>query len=538
MRAHRSPSLRLRLTGLLLTSILLICVLSALALWAERHMMLEERQDKIRQLVQVAASQVKGYEDKVAKGEVFVSRGRELAADSLAALRFEGHGHFFAIDGQMNYVGDGKSAASVKDADGRIMGELYADALKDGKGQGLVDYRWPKADGGSEPRLAYVMKTPGWGWIVGTDVSLDDLNATVRQEMLRMGLQLVAVAAVLCLLGWWTIRGVLRQLGGEPALTAKLLHRIAAGHLDEPVPLARGDQHSLLAAVGAMQTQLRQLVHEIVDGSRSLTEMAGTINQHASVVAQGSSSQSQAARAMASTLAEVSAGVDRIASQSQEAHALAERSGKLSHEGGEVIASAVGEIGHIDAAVDLAAGKLDALTAKTQSISAVMQVIKDVAEQTNLLALNAAIEAARAGEQGRGFAVVADEVRKLAERTACATDEIASTIEEIQAGSLDSHTHMKEAVGRLKSGLSLAERAGAEVGHIRRSTGQVAGVVSEISVALKQQSAASGEIARHVDDITVSAASNAEAAQRAAHAIGELNTLAEQLHGLVARFKL
>jgi methyl-accepting chemotaxis protein len=545
MKLQHRHSLKITLIGLLLAAVLLTCVVAAIALFSQRQAMLQERQDKIRNLVEVAYTQVKAYEDRAANGSLNEDRAMRLAKDTLASLHYDTKGSFFGLDKDLVYVASGanndlvdKPLSGSRDGDGRDLAQLFKQAVQGG-GKGFVYYSAAKAgSAGPQQKIAYLMKSPGWGWTIGTDVYLDDMAAAVQQETLRLGAQLLVVTVLLGLLGWFATRRVLGQLGGEPALAVATVQRIAAGQLDTPVPTAAGDRTSLLAQIGQMQDGLRTLVREIVDGSNLLAQRVTHINQSAQTVAEGSDKQSEAASAMASELEQVRAGVNYIAEQSETARALAERSGQQSRDGGEVIARAVGEIGHINEAVDQAAGKLDDLAQRAQSISAIMQVIKDVADQTNLLALNAAIEAARAGEQGRGFAVVADEVRKLAERTTAATEEIAGMIRDIQQGSADSHAQMNQAVARLQSGLSLAEQAGQEVGHIRHSAGEVAGVVSTIAQALKQQSAASQDIVRHVEAIVASAGGNAAAAQHSSQAIQELRSLADQLSGMVARFQL
>jgi methyl-accepting chemotaxis protein len=541
-----AQSLRSKLVILMLAVALLTCLLAALALYMERSALLQDRQDKIRNLVEVAYTQIKGYEDRAAKGELDENHAQQLAADTLASLRYDNNGYYFAFDKDLVYIAHGakpelvaKPLSAFKDGAGQDMATLFRSALKEGGGKGFAEYVWSKPGFDTpQPKISYLMTSPRWGWVVGTGVYLDDVSMAITQAIVKLGAVLASVMGLFGLLGFWLVRAVQRQLGGEPAVTLAVVRRIAAGHLDEPVPVQPGDEDSLLAAVGQMQGSLRKLVHEIAAGSTSLSQMAAQISHNAQAVAEGSGQQNSAASKMAVSLEQMTANIDHIAMQTEEARNKAQRSGQLSNEGGEVIARAVGEISHINEAVDLAAGRLDALAQKAQSISAIMQVIKDVADQTNLLALNAAIEAARAGEQGRGFAVVADEVRKLAERTSGATEEIAGMIAEIQSGSADSHAHMSEAVARLKTGLSLAERAGEEVGHIRQSASQVVEAVQDISGALQAQTSANSDIARQVDNIADSASTNAEAAKLASHAIEELHALADQLNQVVARFKV
>jgi methyl-accepting chemotaxis protein len=201
-----------------------------------------------------------------------------------------------------------------------------------------------------------------------------------------------------------------------------------------------------------------------------------------------------------------------------------------------VISSAVSEMHRINESVDQAATTIADLASKTQTISSIMQVIKDIADQTNLLALNAAIEAARAGEMGRGFAVVADEVRKLSERTGQATQEIAGMIQEIQTSSDQSRACMEEAVGRVKTGLQLAVQGGEAISHIRDSATGVVDVVNEISHALKEQGSASTEIAQQVELIASSASSNADESAGTSKEVQAMHTLADDLRQLVSRF--
>ncbi|WP_460537751.1 methyl-accepting chemotaxis protein, partial [Chitinimonas naiadis] len=206
-----------------------------------------------------------------------------------------------------------------------------------------------------------------------------------------------------------------------------------------------------------------------------------------SEVSTGSESQSDAAGAMAAAVTEMTESIHQIADSADRANQLSVESGQLSREGSAVIARAMDEMNRISDAVNQTSGVIDALADKTQTITSIVNVIHDVADQTNLLALNAAIEAARAGEQGRGFAVVADEVRKLAERTSTATREITAMIADIQHSSAESKTTMQMAVQRVASGVELAGQGGEAVKRIEDSAGRVVGVVEDISVALKEQ---------------------------------------------------
>jgi len=281
---------------------------------------------------------------------------------------------------------------------------------------------------------------------------------------------------------------------------------------------------------------LRQLVHEVVHSASRLEQMSAQVMRNAEEVEAGSQQQNRSAASMAESVEQLVFSIQRISEHAQDARRLSQAAGDLSQDGSQVIASAVGEMQRINQSVDLSAGTIAELARKTQNISAIMQVIREVADQTNLLALNAAIEAARAGEAGRGFAVVADEVRHLSERTAGATQEIAVMVQDIQQGSDASRDAMLLAVERVKSGLSLAAQGGESVAHLRESAAEVVRAVNDISDALTQQGLSSQAIAQNVDQITLSSETNAASSSATTRAVGEIHTCADQLRALVSRF--
>jgi methyl-accepting chemotaxis protein len=198
----------------------------------------------------------------------------------------------------------------------------------------------------------------------------------------------------------------------------------------------------------------------------------------------------------------------------------------------------VDEMSRISASVRESSAVILDLEQRSRDISAIVKAIKEIAEQTNLLALNAAIEAARAGEQGRGFAVVADEVRKLAERTTLSTQEIAGMIDQIQKGTRTAVSSMEAGMRRVDSGVELAGQAGDAIGRIKASAEQVVGVVDSISAALREQSAASNDIARKVEQIAQMSEENTAAVQNTAVTARDLGQLSAFLESAVKRFNI
>lgn len=206
--------------------------------------------------------------------------------------------------------------------------------------------------------------------------------------------------------------------------------------------------------------------------------------------------------------------------------------------GGAVVARTVAEMERISVSVRESADVIQDLGDQSAKISAIVNSIKEIADQTNLLALNAAIEAARAGETGRGFAVVADEVRKLAERTAKATDEITGMVAAIQHGTSRAVDTMQGGVVRVQEGVVLAGQAGASMDQIRAGASQVVAAVTDISSALREQGAASTDIARNVEQIAQMAEQNSAAVRETANTAHRLENLAQQLRAEVSHFHI
>ena len=283
---------------------------------------------------------------------------------------------------------------------------------------------------------------------------------------------------------------------------------------------------------------LQAMAREFLDSTAKVAESAVSMAATAQQVSVGSSHQSEAASSMAASVEEMTVSISHVSDSAREALAITQKNGELSSQGEAVIHRAVGEMSNISNTVGQASATIGDLGQQSEQISAVVQVIKDVADQTNLLALNAAIEAARAGEQGRGFAVVADEVRKLAERTTKATEEITSMIGAIQDSARIAVTTIESAVERVGSGVTLAQDAGRAITDIKSGANQVVQMVNDISAALAEQTQASNDIAAHVEQVAQMSEENSAAAASSAGSAANVGALANVMQGAVSKFKV
>ncbi|ONH54404.1 methyl-accepting chemotaxis protein [Pseudomonas cedrina] len=384
--------------------------------------------------------------------------------------------------------------------------------------------------------------------IMGTqgDLLLDRSNKlTLSQTVVRdadaaNAKQLLLLAAVLALIfGLVAAWVITRQIIVPLAQTLNVAERVASGDLSHNLISERQDElGQLQRAMQNMTVGLRELIGGISEG---VTQIASAAEQLSAVTEQtsaGVNNQKIETDQVATAMNEMAATVQEVARNAEEASEAAVAADQQAREGDKVVGEAIAQIERLATEVGNSTVAMGDLKRESDKIGSVLDVIKSVAQQTNLLALNAAIEAARAGEAGRGFAVVADEVRSLAQRTQKSTEEIAELIVGLQNGTQQVATIMDNSRGLTDSSVELTRRAGSALANITRTVSTIQAMNSQIATAAEQQSAVAEEINRSVLNVRDVSEQTSAASEETAASSAELARLGIYLQTLVGRFRI
>ena len=355
-----------------------------------------------------------------------------------------------------------------------------------------------------------------------------------------MGVGLIAGHGVIGLVVAGVLAGLLkaRILAPLDALQAAFSRMYRDGDLSQRVQVGGGPVGECADRFNELIGSFQGIVGKVIFDADRVAEAADKLSAHASKVAQGSRTQRAESESMVVSIEEMTAGVNAVAEHAGQTAQNAQQARELSMEGGRIVSEASDEIERIARSVEQSAQVIAALGERSEAISGIVKVIREIADQTNLLALNAAIEAARAGEQGRGFAVVADEVRKLAERTSTATTEISSMIEAIQGETRSAIGSIKAGSDQARSGAELARQAADSLDKINRGATETMEKVDAIAVAIAQQCRVADGVVANVREIMTMVESNTEGASATLDEAKRLESLAVNLHEISKVFRL
>ncbi len=321
--------------------------------------------------------------------------------------------------------------------------------------------------------------------------------------------------------------------------TESIMEQLSSGDLTaRMVGDYKGNYKRLQSYTNNLGESLHRIIQEVRDAVSATASASSEISSSTEEMAAGSEEQSQQTSEVAGAIEEMTKTILENTQNASQANEASKNAGNIAKEGGKIVSATIDGMTRIAEVVKRSAQTVQQLGKSSEEIGNIIQVIDDIADQTNLLALNAAIEAARAGEQGRGFAVVADEVRKLAERTTKATKEIASMIRQIQNDTQGAVSSMKEGTQEVEAGKSLADQAGDSLRQIIEGADNVVSIITQVAAASEEQSSASEQISKNIEAISSVTEQSTAGVQQIAKAAGDLNRLTNNLENLVGKFKI
>ncbi len=528
--------------GVMMFGIITVGTMSAVELKGD---LFKEKETKTRHLVETAYGVIENYYNQFKEGKISERDAQAFAIAAVKNLRYEEKDYFWINDMQPKMIMhpfkpelDGKDLSDFKDPTGKALFVSMVEVVKNSKG-GYVSYMWPKPNY-KEPvqKISYVKGFEPWGWIIGTGIYVDDVNATVKKEILKIITILILIVAISFFIATTIINGLQKQLGGEPSYVAQIVQKVSEGDLSIEIVTNKKYENSLLYHAKIMVDKLKNLLGEIKSTADTLASASHELSASAEQMSRGVIEQSGRASQIATASTEMSQTIIDIAKNSSNIASSASETVNIANNGEKIVDKSVDEVKAIAATVNESASLMSSLGERSKQIGDILNVIKDIADQTNLLALNAAIEAARAGEQGRGFAVVADEVRKLAERTAKATSEIGSMIFGIQKEMEATVESMNAGTKKVETGVEFAAQAGDALRQIVKSVSELQSMVQQIATATEEMSTTSEQISGDIETIANVSKETSVSSEQISKASSDLSRLAGNLQNVVGLFKV
>lgn len=544
MNLLRNLSISRRLWLILVLAVGMLAALGLVMLKQIHDDLYRAKALKTMHVVQTATGLLEYFNGLEKSGALSQGQAQQQAIAAIRGLRYGGTDYFWINDLRpvmvmhpTNSKLEGQDLSGIRDPDGfAVFNEMVA--LAKTKGAGMVNYRWPKP-GATAPvaKTSYVQLFQPWGWVMGSGVYVDDVEAEFVAQVIQVAVAGLFIAFALALAIILIARSIVRPL--KASVTAMANIASGEGDLTQELQTNGNDEITQLSRhFNGFTRKMRGLIGHLQASADQLGRSAHTLGATALEAQSSSAHQCTQMDLVATAVTDVTQGVQAVARTAEHAASEMRTAESQAREGKASIESSVRQIDQLSDTIAQAVKVIRTLSEESTEIGGVLDVISAIAEQTNLLALNAAIEAARAGEQGRGFAVVADEVRLLAQRTQKSTAQIQAMTERLQHHSEAAVNVINESSQASQLTIDQANDAGRSLEWVVQGLRNLNTLNGAIATATAQQRQAVEDIDRNVAQATELSQSTASAAEQSSRTSVDMKALSEQLNAALRQFRV
>lgn len=540
----RSFSISQRFSLLIAIVVFGLIILSISSLTHQYSSLKDEQYIKTQNVVETAYSIIEHYYALEQDNTLTQQQAQSQALNAIKALRYDKTNYFWINNYQPTMVMhpikpalDGKDLTNNKDPDGKA---LFVDMVNIVKrsGEGFIPYKWPKP-GKDKPveKIAFVKGFNQWQWIIGSGVYLDSIDEAFSEQRNLIVISAIIMIIAVILLSYFIGKSILIPT----RLAADMMKDISQGEGDLTRKLneSGNDEISELSrSFNLFALKMRESLVHVAQSANDVSEHAHTVDDSSRTSHSFIELQNDSSTQVAAAMEQMTHQIHDVSRNAEAAEQAAKDAAQNASTGKNVVAQTITAIETLSSNIETVSRVTEDLANESHNIGSMLDVIRSISEQTNLLALNAAIEAARAGEHGRGFAVVADEVRTLASRTGQSTDEIQTMITKLQEGAKAAVEAVKSSQALSVSTVEQASSANTSLNEIERLVSIITEMNSQIARATEQQTQAADEVNLRINELSQSTEQSLNNTKQLTDASDNLKQSSEGLSSVVNRFKL